>query len=217
LLAETGRASEAGLREFYMTPHVHLDDESTAPFAAYSNQDKMHSKIQSCFEMATRTGREYDLIVRLRPDKPIRDLCFSWRELIEACRAGPVLFADRAAGLHYAGPMIGDQFAIGTPSVMQVYSRTWMIHPRIAACDLLKFPKTFEGHVSLAQVCWLYGIGVRRAPIWFGPLQDAEQMNSAVILECLRTDAAGRMDRLDADMIEATSQDLKQARSGHRL
>ncbi|MCP4618191.1 MAG: hypothetical protein GY844_17370 [Bradyrhizobium sp.] len=212
-LAETGRATETALRDFYMTPNVHLDDESMTPFAAYSNQDKMHSKISSSFEMAMTAGGEYDLIVRLRPDKPIRDLCFSWRELLDACRARPVLFADRAFGLHYAGPMIGDQFAIGTPAMMEVYCRTWTMHPPIAACGLLKFPEAFEGHVSLAQICWLHGIDVRRAPILFGPLQDAERLNSNVILECLTADASGRMDRLDVDMIEATSNDLKRTRS----
>ena len=214
-LSETGRATEAGLREFYVTPNVHLDDESMTPFAVYSNQDKMHSKISSCFEMAMTAGREYDLVVRLRPDKPIRDLCFSWQELLDACRTRPVLFADRAFGLHYAGPMIGDQFAIGTPAMMEVYSRTWTMHPRIAACGLLKFPYAFEGHVSLAQVCWLHGVDVRRAPILFGPLQDAERLNSSAILECLAADSSGRMDRLDADMIEAVSHDMKRRRS-HR-
>ena len=211
VLAETGRATEAGLKEFYMTPHVRLDDESMKPFAAYSNQEKMHSKIQSCFEMATATGREYDLIVRLRPDKPIRDLCFSWRELLDVCRSEPVLFADRAFGAHYAGPMIGDQFAIGTPAVMEVYCRTWVTHPRIAAEGLLKFPKTFEGHVSLAQVCWLSGVDVRRAPFRFGVLQDAERLSGAVILESLRADAEGRCDHLDVQMMEAVSKDVGQA------
>ena len=216
VLAETGRATEAVLREFYATPHVRLDDETKMPFAVYSNQDKMHSKIRSCFEMAMTTGREYDLVVRLRPDKPIRELCFSWQELLEACRTKPVLFVDRAFGLHYAGPMIGDQFAIGTPAAMEVYSRTWTMHPRIAACGLLKFPKAFEGHVSLAQVCWLHGVDARRAPILFGPLQEAERLNSCSILECLAADASGRMDRLDAELIEAASEDLKLVRSRHR-
>lgn len=216
VLAETGCVTQAELQELYATPHVHLDDESMKPFATYSNQDKMHSKISSCFEMAMTAGREYDLMVRLRPDKPIRDLCFSWRELLDACRSKPVLFADRAFGLHYGGPMIGDQFAIGTPAVMEVYSRTWTTHPWIATRGLLKFPKAFDGHVSLAQVCWLHGVDVRRAPFLFGPLQDAERLSSAAILECLTTDASGRMDRLDVEMIEATSEDLKRIRSGHR-
>ncbi|KAH2824724.1 hypothetical protein KXV85_000457, partial [Aspergillus fumigatus] len=176
----------------------------------------MHSKINSCFEMAMTAGREYDLMVRLRPDKPIRHLCFSWRELLDVCRSKPVLFADRAFGAHYAGPMIGDQFAIGTPAVMEVYSRTWTTHPQIASCGLLKFPKAFDGHVSLAQVCWLHGVDVRRAPILFGPLQDAEHLDSSAILQCLSADAAGRMDRLDVEMIEATTEDIKRIGSGHR-
>lgn len=216
VLAETGRATEASLKKLYATPHVRLDDESMMPFSAYSNQDKMHSKINSCFEMAMTAGREYDLMVRLRPDKPIRHLCFSWRELLDVCRSKPVLFADRAFGAHYAGPMIGDQFAIGTPAVMEVYSRTWTTHPQIASCGLLKFPKAFDGHVSLAQVCWLHGVDVRRAPILFGPLQDAEHLDSSAILQCLSADAAGRMDRLDVEMIEATTEDIKRIGSGHR-
>lgn len=216
VLAETGRATVPGMQELYATPHVRLDDESAAPFATYSNQDKMHSKISSCFEMAMTAGREYDLMVRLRPDKPIRDLCYSWRELVEACRSAPVLFADRAFGAHYAGPMIGDQFAIAAPAVMEVYCRTWTTHPQIETCGLLKFPKAFEGHVSLAQVCWLHGVDVKRAPILFGALQDAERLDSAAIMQCLTSDASGRMDRLDVEMIEATSNDLKQISSARR-
>jgi hypothetical protein len=209
-LTDTGLTTKDELCEFYGTPHVRLDDDSQPPFAALSNPEKMHRKIQSCFDMAMGLGREYDLIIRLRPDKPIRYLGYDWADLRELCHANPTLFADHATGVHYANLMIGDQFAVGAQPPMQTYSETWTHYPRFAAHGLFKCPGSFQGHASLAQVCWLHGIIVRKAPIGFGALQEPARLPAKTILRCLEEDAAGRMNRTDRLLLEAISSDLKQ-------
>ena len=208
-LADTDRLKEEELSEFYGTPHIRLDDDEQLPFSALSNQEKMHSKIQSSFEMVLSSGSEYDLIIRLRPDLPIKYLGFDWRELREFCHATPTLLADHAEGVHYANLMIGDQFAIGAMEPMRVYSTTWTRYPRVAANNLLQCPKTFVGHVSLAQMCWLHGVDVKRAPISFGDLQEPERLSSKSILHCLQEDAAGRMNRVDRELLDAVSMDFR--------
>lgn len=208
-LAETGRVTEPELSEFYRTSFVKLEDDRNPPYAGFSNPQKMHSKIKSCFDMLVRAGRDYDLIVRIRPDKPIRFLAYDWTDLRNLCRHSPLLFADFRAGVHYANPMIGDQFAVGLPESMEIYSSTWELYPRLCENGLLNCPGPFHGHTSLAQVCWAYGIGVERAPIRFGPLLEYAPLASALIQECVGADAAGRMDRIDHSLLGAVASDLK--------
>jgi hypothetical protein len=208
-LADTARVTEDEVAEFYGTPHVRLDDDDQPPFVALSNQEKMHSKIQSCFDMAMASGNEYDLIIRLRPDKPIKYLAYDWADIRGLCQATPTLFADLAGSVHFANPMIGDQFAAGALEPMRTYSTAWTWYPRFAANGLLKCPKSFEGHVSLAQVCWLHGISVRRVPIRFDGLKEPERLPSETIRHCLVKDAMGRMNGTDRLLLESISSDLK--------
>jgi hypothetical protein len=159
--------------------------------------------------MAMSAGGEYDLVIRLRPDKPIKYLGYDWDDIREICSASPVLFADSAEGANYANPMIGDQFAIGALEPMRIYSTTWTRYRPFAANELLKCGKAFEGHVSLAQVCWLHGIRVKKAPIRFGILQEPGRLSSRRILHCLEEDTIGRMNRSDCRLLEAAAGDLK--------
>ncbi|MDB5686674.1 MAG: hypothetical protein JWR77_1263 [Rhizorhabdus sp.] len=209
-LDDGGTVGEAMLERVYRTPHIVLDDDGVAPFAGWSNQQKMHAKIEACFDMAVAQG-DYDLIVRLRPDKPIGLIGFSWASLLRVCRSRPQIFADHAMGVHFATLMIGDQFAISAPEPMAVYSRTASLYDRFASHGLLRMPAELTGHLSLAQMCWLHDIAVGRLPMRFGALQDPERMAAADIDECLRADAAGRMDRIDRLMIDAIAADLKAA------
>ena len=121
------------------------------PFTDWSNQDKMHAKIEACFSLVADSGREYDLILRIRPDKPIKLVAFDPWQLRRICHERPVLFADYAADLNYANPMIGDQFAIGAPRPMQIYSSTRTIYPKLALNGLLKCPHAY----SVVTSAWL--------------------------------------------------------------
>lgn len=197
----------ADIAETYRCDQVRLDDELAAPFAGMNNQQKMHSKIEACHALALSSGQTFDLIVRLRPDKPIGMVGFDWNGLAQICRTRPTLFADHPMGLLYANLAIGDQFAVGTPEPMTVYARTWSLYPALAANRLFQCGPELAGHTSLAQVCWAYGVGVERIPLRFGPLQEAEPMATAAILRSLMVDAEGRMDTIDRSLIEAAAAD----------
>jgi hypothetical protein len=206
-LAESGRTDERSLAEFYRTPHVRLDDETGEPFRSLSNQQKMHYKIESAFRLAEGCGEDFDLIVRIRPDKEIRLMGFDWSAARDLSARRSAVFTDVAYGHHYGYLGIGDQFATGTPDVMAVYSTTWSTYPVLPANRLFSCPDEFTGHMALAQVCWVHGIDVRRAPIRFGALRDAAPLRHAEILRCLEIDSAGRADTMDRELVEAALRD----------
>jgi hypothetical protein len=211
-LAATGQVTKDQIAEFYGTAAVNLDDDRLAPFDRMSNQEKMHRKIQSSAALALDSGEEFDFIVRIRPDKPIRALGFSWGALADMCDRSATIYADLKQGVHYGNLMIGDQFAVGRPDTMRVYADTFTTYPGFARQGLLQCTSSFQGHCALAQVCWMHGIEVRKIPIAFGSLQEAEPLPAAAILASLSSDAAGRMDEVDAALIEAISADLADAR-----
>ena len=196
------------LSEFYGTDHVVVDDDGTEAFDGWSNQDKMHWKIQSAHELAVASGREYDLVVRVRPDKPIVFTAFAWRDLLEVCTRSATVLADAPRGVHYAKLVIGDQFAIGSPEAMALYSRTYSLYPALAGARLSQCPPELSGHSSLAQVCWVHGIDVRRVPMKFGTLQEVSPLGTAEVLECIQADAAGRMDASDRELLTAARADV---------
>lgn len=207
-LAESGVVDEASLSDLYRTPHVRLENDEEPRFAAWPNPEKMHRKIESSFDMAAASGEEFDLVIRLRPDKPIRFMGFDWADMMEATRA-PLLYAETAMDVHYGAIAVGDQFALGSFAASQVYARSAGEAPDLWRFDLMKFDQQFTGHITLAQVCWLHGIAVRKVPIKFGPLQDPEPVGARTIARCLREDSAGRDDGLDRRLIAAIEADLR--------
>ena len=208
-LNESGYTTEAEVAAYYEAVRVRLDDESQPQFAGWSNQDKMHGKIESCFNLVAESGREYDLIVRLRPDLPIRMVAFDAGELERFCHQRPVIFADHAGGHQYSHPMIGDQMAIGAPGPMRIYVGTRTTHRELARNGLLQVSPVIAGHSSLAQVCWLHGIAVERVPIRFGKLEAPAPLTGREILALLEDDARDRMDGTDHQLIEAVAADLR--------
>lgn len=195
-LAEGGRVSEDSLSETYGTEQVVLEDDKASPFSDFSNQQKMHYKIHAADALARSAG-DFDLLMRIRPDLSLREIGFSWRDLLAVAQSSPVLFAEKGYGVHYGGLLIGDQFAIAAPEIMQTYADTWLSFPKLATMGFAKMPAHFTGHVSLAQTCWLNGIDVVRAPIRFGELNEARRLPLADSIAAIEADSTG------------TSEDLK--------
>jgi hypothetical protein len=193
------------LQQVYDTPHVVLEDDKGAAFAGFSNQDKMHYKIAAADGLAREAG-DFDLHMRLRPDLPVRMTGCDWRDVAEACRTRPVLFAEKPYGRHYGSLMIGDQCAIAHPDTMQRYAETYATFPRLAALAPLGCPTKLTGHSSLALSCWTSGVGVEKTPIRFGALCEAAPLESASIRDALHKD--GRDDPRDRQLLAAVAQDL---------
>ena len=208
-LDRSGFVEKDELSRIYDTPHVHLDDDSNQPFDSFTNPEKMHFKIEQCFHMAEASGEEFDLVIRIRPDKPVEILALDWRDLVGATRGQALLYSETPMGVHFGALEIGDQFAVGGMDASRIYHETWSRAPRLAAFGLRMFHPEFTGHVSLAQICWLHGIEVRKAPIRFGKLQDPEALGADAIRIALLADAAARGDSMDRRLIAANEQDLR--------
>lgn len=204
-----GTTDVAAVAGLYGTDHVVLEDDGDARFAAMSNQAKMHYKIHAADALARGAGAaDADLIVRLRPDLPLRLRGFAWPDLAAAARAAPILWAEKPHGLHYDLLMMGDQCAVGAPATMAVLAGTWERFPEIGALAargrLAPCPADFAGHASLALTCWLHGIAARRLPAGFGPLRDAAPMSAADTLAALESDGA------DPTLLAAARADTKE-------
>ena len=204
-LTAGGLISEAQVGAIYETDHVILEDDKAGRFTDFSNQQKMHYKINAAHELARAAG-EYDLMMRIRPDLSLRDIGCGMSDLLSVARSGPVLFAEKGFGVHYGGLMIGDQCALATPEIMQSYADTWSLYPALSAMGFAKAPPEFTGHVSLAQTCWLSGLDVRRAPIRFGQLNEARRLSAPDCLAALEADSTGQAQ--DLQLIAAARADL---------
>lgn len=206
-LDSSASVTEAEVSAVYGTPHVELHDERDAPFDALTNPEKMYLKIERCFRMMEASGAEFDLVLRIRPDKPVAAVAFDWAGMAAAVRDRPLLYCEAAMGVHYGALLIGDQFAIGAPGASRVYADTWSRSDELRQLDLHRLDRHFNPHTTMAYVCWLHGVEIRKVPIKFGHFQDAEPLAANEIREALARDGGGRMDAFDLRLIAANRED----------
>ncbi|WP_421782120.1 hypothetical protein [Kiloniella litopenaei] len=204
---ESGEVTAEGLAEIYKTPHVRVDCETEPMFRDLSNSEKMHLKVEQCHAMMEQSGAEFDVVVRIRPDKPITAVAFDWPDLVDALKATPCLYGETQMGTHYGALLMGDQFAVGLPGVSRVYSTTYSQSREFFQHQLYKMEPRLTGHSSFAQICWLHGIEVRKVPIKFGDFREAEKMPAQEIRHALERDCANRMDKNDNRLLAAISAD----------
>ena len=201
--------TESELSDFYDTPHVHLDAESQPEFLNFSNSEKMYYKAKQCFDMIERSGEEFDLVIRIRPDKPVTAVAFDWANMFSALKVSPSLYCETAMGIHYGALLMGDQFAIGLPQVSAIYAQTYSRMQTLMDQSLYRMEPELAGHSSFAHICWLSGIDVRKVPIKFGPFREADPMRALDIRHTLVKDSSDRMDEYDRRLIAANALDLK--------
>lgn len=108
------------------------------------NQAKMFYKIWSSFEQVKefekRSGRPYDVVVRMRPDNLIELEGLS--SIIESCAKG----VDIAYVNYLVNLGIGDRFAIGSRSAMEIYSSIW---PLISSKNSFIYNKIIDRRANL--------------------------------------------------------------------
>ena len=206
-LKKGGLTTEGELRELYRTEHVVLEDDQAAKFEGWSNSKKMHYKIHACAQLARQSGREYDLIVKIRPDMPITYLGFSWSDLMRRCWSETLLMTEAALGVHYGVPMMGDQFAVGSPDAMSLYARTFELYPTLIPSGLLGLPDRFRRPHEPR----LHGVAPRHPRRARShrvvPLRDAHGLSTEEISSAVRADAGPRNDAWDRRLIAAIERD----------
>ena len=207
-LSQNGEVSKADLCDYYETDDVVVEDDTADRFANWPNSRKLHYKISAAHELVGKRQAEFDLVLRIRPDKELGLSAFAWSDLMRAA-TGPVIYADIGFGHQYTHPIIGDQLAIGTPDVMRTYAETYQLVPELAALGMFDCTPDYHGHASLARTCWHAGIDVRRLPVRMGRLLEADAMPAKDIADCLGEDARGRMNAMDKILIAANRRDLQ--------
>lgn len=201
-LASQSQVSAEELRQaFGPGATVVVEDDADPRFAGWDNPMRMHYKIHAAQRLVQASGRRYDLVIRLRPDKLLRgaERLPDWPLLAAQSAREQALFCEEPLGLR-EGLVMGDQFAAGASGPMAAYAEAWSLQPQAAAEGWPGFPDRFTGHTTLAWTCLWQGLRPQALPgLQFGPMAEASQITGAQVRALLALDRPqGPRDAMDA-------------------
>ena len=213
-LRAEGHVEPADLQAVYGPDVVWAIEDGQAPaLAALNNPERMHYKIEAAqalaLEVAERDGA-FDLMIRLRPDKLLQDspIPVDWHQVLHDSASQRKVFTEDGVDLR-AGLLIGDQFAAGTPEVMNAYAGAWSLTALAREQGWHQFPPQLLGHTSLAFTCLFNGLRVQRIPgLSFGRLVEPTQPDPATLRGWLAADLPrGPQTELDQALWQALAAD----------
>jgi tetratricopeptide (TPR) repeat protein len=206
--AENNEADEAMLRDVYNTPFVRIEDDRSDQFRGRHNLWKMHYKIEQAHRLALEDGRKFDLMIRLRPDREfLPGDAPDWNAVHANSRDRKVVFTDSPYLFTERQTWLGDQFAVGTQEVMDVYSAVSSDMEQFAFAGAFPpdVPKQINPHTNLFYLTFYRGLLGRAMPaVTFGALLDPAMLSAANVLALIQRDVVGRtLDDFDLQMIAA--------------
>lgn len=175
LLYKTSDVDESYVKEVFGTENVFLEKFFDKNI---SGQMHMLNKIYNCHSMALH--REYDLVMKVRPDRPLIE-GFSYdniMKMIEESKKSLVLFLFRGNILRGKGIDSADQFAAGVPDVMDIYAAS-------ARFENLSREDPNLGFFSIGQSIFKSGLCVKKIPFKFGPILDVPYVSFGEVKESL--------------------------------
>jgi hypothetical protein len=192
------------LENAYNTTNIVIEDDRDLEFRHFNTVLKMHYKIERCYEMIERSGKAYDLVIRIRPDICVdaeRELDLN--KLYERSKCERMIFSDFppiiSSGIvtwqlgECLPLMIGDLIAIGTPELMSVYAKTYSNNISSIARDVFGLPKGLAPHTSIALLLMGSGIFVDTTPeILSQNVCDPEPVPMESVKRALEKDMAKR-------------------------
>lgn len=206
-LRQSAQVTAEEIKLFYGAKNVVLEDESMPKFDGFTNSDKMHYKINACHKLMKSSDKHYDLVIRIRPDFSISFVAFNWNDIYDWCRAESIIFADLPFGTNYMTCMMGDQLAVGSPEMLDIYANTWDIYPKISPHKLLGCEIGFMGHTSIAMNCWIHNIKIQKLPMKKNGLLESSTMSNRRISEAVSIDAVGRNSIWDQKFLAMLKED----------
>lgn len=191
---ESQRVSKEELSKTYNAKSVAVEDDQHNTFASYSNSMKMYYKTQCCFELLPNQGRDYNLIMRIRPDKVLHEeLSIDWHKLAHESNITNTIFSDRGRELRPAiGYYMGDQVAVGVPRLMRDYCSTYDFSLNAKKKNLYGFQNYFSGHVNFAYTTHFKGINVKPLPMGWTDMIDAAPLALEDVYNNIMKDAQSR-------------------------
>lgn len=215
--SEGGEIAEDELSSTYKTAYIDIEDDKAPKFSGFSNYQKMYYKIERCWNMLEKAELSYDLIIRIRPDVPIVDFDLDYHSVLEkSCRDNTV-FSDFGYSIHpTVGLTVGDQFAVGCLSAMNIYSKTYT-HTLTArtrkGTPLSRHYGEFRPHCNLAFSLLERGVNVETVEgTGIGLPLDPEVPEPAHLLAMIVSDIHAR-DSIEADaaLVSALEKDAARA------
>lgn len=156
--------SEDELKDFYSTEYVKVESdkifESQVP-----NVQKMCYKIEDTYQMALDCGKDFDLFVRIRPDKKLDKFKagIDWNSILKKCSSNVLLCDFEPQVRIHQSIAIGDQVQIATKSVADVAFRPYSTNIFLGKLqNILGFVKPFAPHNSVSMPCMASGIGLEK-------------------------------------------------------
>jgi tetratricopeptide (TPR) repeat protein len=201
-------ASVADLRAAYGTDFVRIEDDTRDQFRFRHNLWKMHYKVEQAHRFAREDGRTFDLMIRIRPDRSFRPgAAPDWAAIRAVSAARNVVFADFPSTFTERQTWLGDQFAAGTPEVMDVYSSVWSAMETCTRAGAFPpdMPDQIRPHSNLFYHCFHHGLLGRTMPdLAFGDLLDPVMLSVADVLRLAREDVGSRTpDEFDRQFLAA--------------
>jgi tetratricopeptide (TPR) repeat protein len=212
----TGQSTRTAeqLRRFYGTPDVCVEDDALPPFNDKSVPWKMHSKIERAHQMALDSGEEFDLYIRIRPDREVSEGSEpDWHAVFEQSKRERMLFPDLPLDYGLFKCTHGDQFAAGCREVMDIYTSTFS-----ATMDFLSrsevpldLPPTLDNHGSMAYRTFYNGVLSMPIPnLRFGHLFDPVALSPGDLVPLIEADMSGRAaDEFDREFLTACRETIR--------
>ncbi|MDF1815783.1 MAG: hypothetical protein P1V20_26530 [Verrucomicrobiales bacterium] len=199
-------ATESELCEVLPFRKIVLEEDRSPPFSQMSNVEKMYYKVSACWELIDDPSA-YDLVIRIRPDKIIKSACVDWSSVVSYAKKLKAVFTDFGVELFPGlGLIVGDQFAVSTPKLMEVYSNTYyeVENGRQNILDKGYFP-----HKNFAHCFLQNGLNAVAFPgVKFGPMMNADIPSLETQMNALRKDADGRWNSWDLELKRALETDV---------
>jgi len=212
LFATNEAITDTQLSSFYGTEHVVVEDDLASEFRGWSNAQKQYYKISRAHELVRAANTDFDLEIRLRPDKVIHKVTDDdWHELAAQSTRQRAVFADDGSYFHGGSQLfVGDQFAIGTPPLMDIYASAFERQKSLNAAGAPLVPLGYAAHTTLAATLFFSGVEAKLCSnLVFGQLQDPEvELTPSETLSLLEQDIRERLpEPFDGQFSEALRED----------
>jgi hypothetical protein len=184
---------------------LEIEDDTNEKFQHITNQEKMLYKINRCHKLVEQSSVDYDLIIKIRPDKIVLDSNISWKNIYKQSVTKNDVFGETSTVCR-RNFEAADQIIVGNYSSMKVVSNTLETLNISKKENWYAFPRSPFAHATLAYTLAYKGIRMKQLPnCKLGGLKNlTPPLSKDEILDLLSLDTSNRT-ITDMDKILLTS------------
>jgi hypothetical protein len=192
------------LMSTYDTRHVVVEDENDDKFIGWNNYRKMYYKISKSLSLVREMRLDYDIILRIRPDKKILSIDAElFGQQMRKCLEQNIICADSSYFLHFGlGFCVGDQFYMGSSALMLKAADMYEEMQRFDGIPIYGLNNECAPHINAANVFSAHNIEIELAKINWGPLVEPEKMSADAIVDALAADLGRQKNDLHRKLVE---------------